>query len=512
MKRMSLACRWLAFLSFLLLVVACSSSNEGTSAPAEEGEGNTEEEAFDPNSPLDLDWMVILYHQQPPKDTVIKEIEELTNTNLDLIWVPDAVKEDRVNAALASGNLPKVITLQDFRTSSVLNAFRSGQFWEIGPYLDEFPNLSEMNETILENVSVDGKIYGIYRERPLSRQGVVIRQDWLENLGLEMPTNLEELYEVARAFTYDDPNGSGADDTVGFTDRNDLIFGAFKTLASYHGTPNEWGFDDEGKLMPEFMTDEYVETMNYMKSLYDEGLINTEFPVTSKEQQQELFMTGRAGIYVGNMVDARNLRDKAKDINPEMEVAITNRIAGPDGEDRVWAQGGHNGIFAIPKSSVETEAELKRILAFFDRIAEEDVYNLMAYGIEDVHYETIDGEYFERIEENLDDWAAEVQPLVSLVAREMNYLKAYGDPLYEEYERLTEDNNEIIVTNPAEPLFSPTYTERGTELQKIIDDATYKYILGELDEDGFEAEVERWLTNGGESIIEELNEDYERLN
>ena len=42
-----------------------------------------------------------------------------------------------------------------------------------------------------------------------------IRQDWLDNLGLKMPTTIEELKEVARAFTEDDPDGNGQNDTYG---------------------------------------------------------------------------------------------------------------------------------------------------------------------------------------------------------------------------------------------------------------------------------------------------------
>lgn len=45
----------------------------------------------------------------------------------------------------------------------------------------------------------------------------MIRQDWLENLGLEMPTSLDELYDVLYAFTYNDPDGNGVDDTYGIT-------------------------------------------------------------------------------------------------------------------------------------------------------------------------------------------------------------------------------------------------------------------------------------------------------
>ena len=45
-------------------------------------------------------------------------------------------------------------------------------------------------------------------------------------------------------FTNEDPDDNGNDDTIGLTDRNDLIYGAFKTIASWFATPNSWGEKD----------------------------------------------------------------------------------------------------------------------------------------------------------------------------------------------------------------------------------------------------------------------------
>lgn len=94
------------------------------------------------------------------------------------------------------------------------------------------------------------------------------------------------LYEVAKAFTEDDPDKDGEDNTIGLADRNDLIYGAFKTIGSYEGMPTDWK-ESGGKFTPDFMTQEYKDTMNYMKKLRDNGYMNKDFPVTSKTQQQE---------------------------------------------------------------------------------------------------------------------------------------------------------------------------------------------------------------------------------
>ncbi|MFO6498313.1 MULTISPECIES: extracellular solute-binding protein [Bacillus] len=471
------------------------------------GCANQEKAATEEGARLELDWLVPLHTPQPPSDKALKIIEEKTDTKLRLIWVPDATKEERINAALAGGSMPKIITLPNLEDSAVVSALRSGMFWEIGPYLKDYPNLKNLDKTIVKNISIDGKVYGIYRERPLARQGVLIRKDWLDNLGLDMPETVNDIYQIAKAFTEQDPDQNGKDDTIGLADRNDLAFGAFKTLASYLGAPNEWGTGQDGSLFPDFKSRAYQEAMKYMKRLYDEGLMNRDFAVTSKTQQQEHVIQGKAGIYIGAMSDAMNLRDQGLSLNPAFQLDIVNRIQGPDGKEHTWALGGHGGMFAISKSSVKTEEEVRNILAFFDRIAEEDINNLMLYGIEGVHYEKKGTRQYHRKQENYHLWEADIQPLQQLIGVNRQALKSAEDPLRAKNEKLEEDNRKIAVLNPAEPLYSATQTERGTELKKIIDDATFQFILGEIDENGFQQAVDKWEERGGAEIIKELNQD-----
>ena len=55
----------------------------------------------------------------------------------------------------------------------------------------------------------ENRIYVIPQVLEYGRNGAMIRQDWLDNLGLEMPTTQEAFVEVLRAFKNDDPNGNG---------------------------------------------------------------------------------------------------------------------------------------------------------------------------------------------------------------------------------------------------------------------------------------------------------------
>lgn len=482
--------------SGMIILVACGSGGVGTS---------------DTGKKTEITIMAPLHFPSQPHEDLIAEIERLTNVELNVEWVPDGIYTDKMNTALTTNSLKTATFVKHTDYIMVKNAIRSGVFWEIGPYLDDYPNLRNLDKEILQQASVDNKIYGLYTERPSSRQGVIIRKDWLDNLGMDEPTTIDELYEVMRRFTYDDPDGNGQDDTFGLTDRNDLIYGAFKTLGSYFGTPNNWLLQD-GELIAEFETQEYIDTMNFMRRLYQEGLINQDFAVTSKQVQRDHLIRGAAGVYIGSMMDAQRLLEGAVKVNDKARFTIVNRIAGPYGF-RVWSIPKYNGLYLFSKKSIASEAELRDVLAFFDRSMDADVSNLMRYGFEHRHHVVQDGKVY-LPQETYSLRVSEVNALHMLMIADLsnpNLMQVQNyEPLMQIAESLSEDNEQFLVSDPTVSLDSATYDERGAELSKIITDATYNYILGHMDEEGFRAEVERWKASGGDKIKEEYLASYHR--
>ncbi len=59
------------------------------------------------------------------------------------------------------------ILVTNNKDSNIVSAVESGMFWEVGPYLKDYPFLSKMNKDTLNNTSVNGKIYGLFRESDL---------------------------------------------------------------------------------------------------------------------------------------------------------------------------------------------------------------------------------------------------------------------------------------------------------------------------------------------------------
>jgi putative aldouronate transport system substrate-binding protein len=505
---------------FGMVLSACSGKNGGNnaggevspsaSAPASE----VSPEASKPQDadPTEITIMLPLNVAQTPPDTIKNEIEKLTNTKLTYQFFPADTYDDKLNTTLATGALPQVTYLKNQATFVQLKgAIRDGQFWEIGPFISEFPNLSKLKPLVLNNTKVDGKLYTLYIGRPLARQGIIYRKDWADKLALKTPETVGEVIEMAKAFTTQDPDGDSKANTIGLADRNDLVYGAFKTVASWFATPNNWG-EKDGKLQPDFTFPQYLAAMDFMKEIRDAEAMNMDFAATSKTDQVSLFTSGKAGMYIGAMSDIDSLN---KDLIKNVETAVVDTLAlikGPNGEQAAWAIPGYNNVVMFPKSAIKDEEELKKVLAFFDKLMTPEVANTMFWGIEGTHYTVEEGK-------------AKVTDNADLIEREV---KGYKDSLigesetngmYEGFfalpgriraEEFTKENEKIAIMDPAAALDSPTYTEQGVELQTLITDATYQYIYGKIDQAGFEKAIEEWKKRGGDKIIEEYNAAYKK--
>ncbi|MFC0211965.1 extracellular solute-binding protein [Paenibacillus chartarius] len=484
--------------SLAFVISACGGKEPSAAGQSGEAAGN--------QGPLNLTMMLPSYfpEQMPADSSVMKQLEEKTNTKLTVSWVPSTTYTDKLSATVASGELPKTFVALEPKASFIVNAARTGMFWEVGPYLKDYPNLSKMSDIVLKNVSIDGKVYGLYRERDLARFGLMIRQDWLTNLGLQPPKTLDELYNVLKAFATGDPDKNGKPDTIGLAvgmQGNNIA--GFKDILAYMGGPNEWELKD-GKLVPAHMTQAYMDTLKFYKKLYDEKLINQDFAIV--QDGRSVMYKGQAGLWIDNMLDAKNIEDNVKKVVPTAKIDLINRISGPKGE-RTRAGAGYLGLYMIPKTSVKTEAELKQILTYFDKVSEKDNQNLLKYGVEGKHYTIENGSYKPNQDAKIKAEMNDSNQFMIL----QNEVVTYGTDLEKLIAKKFQDNATMAVSNPASPFISNTEIEKGKELSKIIADATVKFIMGSLSEADWQKAVEKWQQSGGNKVIEEMNAEYAKV-
>jgi len=476
--------------------------------------GGASEEATvaDPETPKSITWMAMLHTPTTPEadGPIETALEEYTGTDLTFQWVPDASKDEKINAALASDSLADITSLTNISNTSVRQALKSGQFWDVEPYLEDYPNLAKIDEKTLASARVGGKLYGVPFQKPIARYGVLVRQDWLDNLGLETPHTIEELTEVAIAFAQDDPDGNGVDDTTGFIDRLESFKLGFKTLAGYFGAGNNFEVTDDDEIIPSFQTDEFKDAMEWYRDLYEQGAINGEFVTMQKQNQIDAIAQGKGGIVVTGLFEAKNYVNLAKSADPNtpMEWALINDVTYEDVPRRILSDtaGGFGGWIAISTTQVESEEQVKSILAFIDKLLDEEPFTLMTNGIEDEHF-TLDSAGVVTIADQ-PKWEQEVQPYSSSRPSDSVVTFKSSTPYVDEGNDKIAENAEFAVIDPTLPLSSDTFDQSWSTIQQAANDAYNKYMVGQLDMAGYEAAIEQLGGQGLDKIIEEFTASY----
>ena len=148
------------------------------------------------------------------------ELEKETNIHIEWEQVPENDYSVRMNLMFASGEYPDMILRKPdlVRTTDFLEEYgvNQGILIPLDDYFETYmPNYYSrlyLNDANLSLPSSDGKMYQIGN---LIAQSVnhnshsYINKTWLDNLGLEIPTTIDEFTDVLRAFRDGDPNGDG---------------------------------------------------------------------------------------------------------------------------------------------------------------------------------------------------------------------------------------------------------------------------------------------------------------
>ena len=290
-------------------------------------------------------------------------------------------------------------TLLIGKDATFLAAAEEGLFWDLAPYIDDYPNLATIPEATRQNASYNGKMYGIPRSRTLARNGLGYRLDWLNNLNLAEPTDWESFHDMLYAFTYNDPDGNGVDDTVGLG--LDQWTGVWNIMMVWFGVPNEWGFDASGNLIYKVETDEYITALKAFRDLYAEGVINNgangvpdlmDETLTPGKARDNLLRAGLAGCGVQVLDDQRKVETYFESDDVGLATA----------DDPIYTLQGYvdtgkgafclpttgmNNLIAISTKNIKTEDQLRKALQFLDDLNNGEILNLIEYGWEGLTYE-----------------------------------------------------------------------------------------------------------------------------
>jgi len=375
------------------LLTACS-GNEKPAQPASSpnaassGDGRSTVE-----EPVTLKIFASLNPEINLKDNpVIQAAEKAANVKLDVEAPPQNGYWDRMKVVLASGEWPDLFW---FGTDTDFEKYAGeGLLATLDDKIGNYPNL--MANISKEQWSdgralVDGKIHAIPKPNSYDRWGYLINQKWLDKLGLKAPTTVDEFVEVARAFTFDDPDGNGKPDTYGFstaygdsgvwTLRTDFLLTAYN-LSAHWGMPSS-----DGKFYARQSSPDYIAMITKVREMYKEGILDRDMITHKSNEQEEKFAQNKIGIMGMSDKGVNSYLEKFS-LNPEdytFHAPLQNLSSG----ESIYMMPPSNwGAWLIPANSKNIDAALK----FLDWANTEEGFKLFQIGLEGTHYNSYDVE------------------------------------------------------------------------------------------------------------------------
>ncbi|MCI9218135.1 MAG: extracellular solute-binding protein [Lachnospiraceae bacterium] len=370
-----------------------SGSGSSESAKSEAPSGSEKEDASQGEKPEIS--ISILERGNCPADEGTMEDNRWTryineNSPVTVKWVPVPRTESvaKINALFASGEAPDLVW--EFGKGFMDGLYTQDVIQPVDEYVEQYSTsykqyLEAHPELKPYLIAEDRKMYGMTSARtPLgvANHGMWIRKDWLDALELSVPQTMEELNAVALAFTKEDPDGNGQNDTFGIGFNYNWI----TIMKSMYGQPSEGMMVEDGVVGDWSGSRGYGDCFAQIKSWYENGVIDPEYVTdTNYEKQRQYLVTGKTGIWLGSYNHEAEWRELKTNV-PEAEWIPLEPVETSYGRFGLYQEPPAQAMICMNKDCENPEAVMK----FLDWLIDGGWYAL-SYGEEGVHYNLVDG-------------------------------------------------------------------------------------------------------------------------
>lgn len=496
----------------LIMVALTSCTNSGSVQPDKQTPPNESggQETTDSGYPESISyWVAMVDHikghaKSMNEVTLYQELERITGTRVDFKHPSgegDQINE-QLNLMIASQNMPDVVETNWLTIPrGPENAIREGTILRLNELIEEHaPNFRKYlddNPEVEKLIKTDeGSIYGFPfirgDESLMVFFGPIIRKDWLDNVGMDMPTTIQEWEEVLIAFRDKDPNRNGQKDEIPFFLNYDgnvkspslnAFIGSFGIGAQFYQVNGEVRY---GEIQPEFK-----EFLTVLNRWYGQGLLDPDFAATDGSLRDAKVTSNQLGSfywYVGSGI-GRYMGLMEKDY-PDANLYPAPYPSTEKGKPVALGQrdsaysGGYTA--AITGNAKNPEA----IVRWLDLAYGEEGHMLFNFGKEGLSYELVDGypKYTDLVMKNPDG-------LNVSQAMSMHFRAAYGGPFVqdkhyiEQYmERDSQKEAVVIWSSPENKIQMPpvtmtadenkTFASIMTDLNTYSEEMVTKFIMG----------------------------------
>ncbi len=446
---------------------------------------------------------------------IFKEAEKLTNVFARVtVSKSNTDFNQAFNLMLASGEIPDIVETYDPVGFSKYGM--EGAFVPLNEYFDEYaPNIKKMleeNPEIRKRITAsDGNIYYVpHIPGGSASTGWFIRTDWLNKLGLEIPTSTEEFYTVLKAFREQDPNGNGQKDEVPF-------FGANlnNLFPLWNARPDWYVVDGQIKYGP--YDPEYKEALKNIIKWYNEGLIDREILTRNKDPRDKMLTDNLGGSTNNWFGSTARYNDQLKDVIEGFEfkpIAPPNKIElnrRPESSPYGWG---------VSANSENIEVAVRYLDFWYSEVGN----RLMNFGVEGIHYDMVDGKpQFKQELMDMDDFQVQlinfgVQMDVGF-KQDFEYEKQWVNQIAIDGMEMYQNSDYIVEqVPPFEMMISDKDAQENsdisTQVETYADEMLQKWVLGaeEFTDAAWDKYIKQLDKFGIKRLLEIRQRAYEKYN
>ena len=534
--------RILALVTALLLVISGFSAFAETAfediefPDAMPSEPTMAEESYydydDMSQHYDLTFFTYNYGVTPPEDDPIARwIENKFNVTIKLETATSADVETYISTAFAGGDTPDVFCVGSDMKNTFFTIGEQGLLVDATEMYPLMPQTCKfVTKTLLQySTMADGTIPFTtkYSIQDGDIWNLAIRKDWLDAMGMEVPTTLDELLEFAKKCVTEDPDGNGVDDTYFMLAAGGGSgFGMLEGFGTAFGN-SAYSVGEDGKLSAPMLNGSRKQVLQFISELYAAGTLPTDWYSIDWEAAKSYTMNDKIGMVrypAGNLYGEYGIFTN-KDTTKVDNWYFLDTYPSEEGKG---GPGGNPGtLMAIPKANIgDDEGKLKRICHILDA---------MCYG-GDAYFETVQGGglevwadrgYIDDVREYKDNgrsicYVALTHPGYELDSSNLalapwqnfGYSLKYQDTYSTtEEEKVWNDKIDAANENVAKidrwdntGLLYTVPADAEATLKEYVNAQEYKFVVGERSFDEWDTYVQEWLNQGGRTIVESVAE------
>lgn len=393
-----------ALASFSVLLCACTAPDSSATLPEirEKSLSAGAERTYSDTLDISIGyWDIDSLTRESSPDGILDYLQKRFHVRFSFVPATWINYQEKYRMLALTDSLPDIFASMTLSSGDPTGSTEYASFIDNGKIralpddLSHWPNVRAVVNSMPSARYQDGHTYLIPRrifsdpELGIADAAMIVRKDWMDHLGISDPSNMQEFEEMIRAFVYDDPDGNGRDDTIGYNVNSQQALGKWLILGLHPELNTLTWTDRGGEYVPTWTVPEYSDVIALFRKFYSEGVLDPEFYAKSPASVEDDFAAGRLGAF-----EFKSSPGSLRQLEDRWELYQTNSFYDcvrllpifPAADGKRYSNSSNPIWSESYFSSSVSEEKMVRILDLYEYLLSDEGQLLINYGLEGTDY------------------------------------------------------------------------------------------------------------------------------